>query len=86
MPAFGGFGTANTTTPSFPNDFKPIEVPGSPDDTVSQLRFCPKVQNGQTFFCASSWANDIRLLTLFLKSQFLLLKYNKNISKLFMVL
>jgi len=62
MPAFGGFGTSNNnTTPSFPNDFKPIEVPGSPDDTVSQLRFCPKVQNGQTFFCASSWANDIRL-------------------------
>merc|ERR1712165_581529 len=61
MPAFGGFGTMNSTTTTFPTDFTPIEIPGGPDDTVSQLKFCPKVQNGQTFFCACSWANDIRL-------------------------
>lgn len=66
MPAFGAFGTTPTITNTakthlFPDNWNPIEVQGAPDDTITSLNFSPKVNNGMAFFCASSWANDIRL-------------------------
>lgn len=50
-------------TQQFPPGYNPIQVPGAPDDSVSSLNFCPVMQNNNTlaYFCASSWASDVRL-------------------------
>merc|ERR1712124_52302 len=62
------FNSAATTNNSklpeqkFPNNLRPIEIPGAPDDTVSALKFSPQVENdGGNHFMATSWAGDVRL-------------------------
>jgi len=73
MPAFGGFGNSTTTfgntntngpaPQNFPPNCKPMVVDGAPDDTVSSLNFSPVLTNNNNtgYFCASSWAGDVRL-------------------------
>ena len=62
------FGSSNTTNnnsnpqqQTFPPNYTPVVVQGAPDDSVSSLNFSPNLQNNVAYFCASSWANDVRL-------------------------